>query len=79
MEDDLTVPQPGRLFGLLDFLADQLAKVRFELLLELVRRLERMERRLERAVVVEELAPDEALQRLELLPLLLPFRLVVEP
>ena len=78
VKDDLAFPRPARLLGFLDLLADQLAQVRFELLLELVGRLERVERRLERAVVVEEPAPDERLERLELLQPPLPLGLVVE-
>ena len=78
MKDDLPFSGLARLLGFLDLLADQLAQVRFELLLELVGRLERVERRLERAVLVEEPAPDERLERRELLQPPLPLGLVVE-
>ena len=73
--DDFAFPGLARLLG---FLADQLAQVRFELLLELVRRLERVKRRLERAVFVKEPTPDERLERRELLQSPLPLGLVVE-
>ncbi|HKI21322.1 MAG TPA: hypothetical protein VKA15_25735, partial [Isosphaeraceae bacterium] len=78
MKDDFAFAKPTRLFGFLDLLADQLAQVRFELLLELVGCLERVERSLERAVVVEEPAPDELLESLELLQPPLRLGLVVK-
>ncbi len=78
MEDDLACHLPTGPFGLVDLLTNQLAQVRLELLLELVGRLERVKRRLERAVVVEEPAPDEAVERLELLQPPLPLGLVVQ-
>jgi hypothetical protein len=67
VKDDLAFPRPARLLGFLDLVADQLAEVGFELLLELVGRLKRVERRLERAIVVEAPAPDERLERRELI------------
>jgi len=78
VKDDLAFRQPARQLSFIDLFADQDAQVRFELLLELVGHLEGAEGRLERAVVVEEPAPDECLERRELLQPQLPLGLVVQ-